>query len=212
MARQAAYITVTDRRSLYETRRIGCSAIQMQPNPTQFEVELRSASMDSVKLPCRCHSRPMLYLTESNEMAKIESSILIKRPTEEVFAVLSNSENNPKWQSGSLENRKTSSGPIGVGTTWHSVSQFLGRRIEGESEITEYEPNRKYTLKSKLPFPVEARTTFERVEGGTRINLKTEVEIGGFFKLAEPLVVSMGKRQFEGDLANLKDLMEAHAV
>jgi len=212
MARQAAYITVTDRRSLYETGRIGCSAIQMQPNLTQFEVELRSASMDSVKLPGRCHSRPMLYLTENNEMAKIESSIVIKRPTEEVFAVLSNSENNPKWQSGSLENMKTSDGPIGVGTTWHSVSQFLGRRIEGESEVTEYEPNRKYTLKSKLPFPVEARTTFERVEGGTRINLKSEAEIGGFFKLAESLVVSMGKRQFEGDLANLKDLMEAHAV
>jgi len=25
-------------------------------------------------------------------------------------------------------------------------------------------------------------------------------------------VVSMGKRQLEGDLANLKDLMEAHAL
>jgi len=145
-------------------------------------------------------------------MAKFESSIVINRPVEEVFALLSNQENNPKWQSGSLENRKTSSGPIGVGTTWHSVSQFLGKRIESESEITEYEPNRKYTLKSKLPFPVEARTTFERVEGGTRINLKAEAEIGGFFKLAEPLVVSMGKRQFEANLANLKDLMEAPAV
>ena len=145
-------------------------------------------------------------------MAKFEGSIVINRPLEEVFALLSNPENNPKWQSGIVELRKTSEGPIGVGATYRSVNQFLGRRIEGETEITEYEPNRKYTLKSKLPFPVEARTTFERVEGGTRINLKTEVEIGGFFKLAEPLVVSMGKRQFEGDLANLKDLMEAHAV
>lgn len=145
-------------------------------------------------------------------MVKIEISTVIKRPTEEVFAVMSNAENNLKWQSGTIEAKKTSDGPIGVGTTWRTAGQFLGKRIESEFEITEYELNRKYTQKSKLPLPVEGQATFERVEDGTRINLKVEVEIGGFFKLAEPLVVSMGKRQLEGDLANLKDLMEAHAL
>ena len=146
-------------------------------------------------------------------MAKVEISTVINRPVEEVFAFLSNQDNNPKWQSGAVEVKKTSDGPIGVGTTWRSVGTFLGRRIESEEEITEYEPNRKYTTKSKSgPFPFESRTTFERVESGTKINLVAEAEIGGFFKLAEPLVVSMGKRQFEADLANLKDLMEAHAV
>jgi hypothetical protein len=33
----------------------------------------------------------------------------------------------------------------------------------------------------------------------------------GSFKLADPLVTRMAKRQLESDLANLKDLMEAHA-
>ena len=146
-------------------------------------------------------------------MAKFESSIVINRPVEEVFALLSNQENNPKWQAESLEVKKTSDGPIGVGTTFHSVGQFLGRRIEGESEITEYEPNRKYAGKSKSgSIPFESWTTFERVNGNTRIDFKAEAEIGGFFKLAEPLVMSMAKRQFEANLANLKDMMEAHAV
>ena len=71
-------------------------------------------------------------------MAKFESSIVINRPVEEVFALLSNQENNPKWQAESLEVKKTSDGPIGVGTTFHSVGQFLGRRVEGEYEVTEY--------------------------------------------------------------------------
>lgn len=146
-------------------------------------------------------------------MAKFEISTVIKRPTEEVFAVMSNAENISKWQSGTIEAEKTSDGPIGVGTTWRSVSRFLGRRIESESEFTEYELNRKLGFKSKSgPIQFEVRMTFERVEGGTRINTKFEAEIGGFFKLAEPLVMSMGKRQLEGDLANLKDLMEAHAL
>lgn len=146
-------------------------------------------------------------------MVKIEISTVIKRPTEEVFAVMSNAENILKWQSGTIEAEKTSDGPIGVGTTGRSVSRFLGRRIESESEFTEYELNRKLAFKSKSgPIQFEVRMTFERVEGGTRINTKFEAEIGGFFKLAEPLVMSMGKRQLEGDLANLKDLMEAHAL
>jgi hypothetical protein len=37
-------------------------------------------------------------------------------------------------------------------------------------------------------------------------------EPGGLLKLAGSLLVSMFKRRFEADFANLKDLMEAHAL
>jgi len=100
-----------------------------------------------------------------------------------------------------------------VGTTTRSVSTILGRRIEFEFEITEFEPNRKWAGRSKSgPFPVQASVTFEPIEGGTRVNQTIEAEPGGFFKLAEPLMMSMGKRQFQNDLDNLKDLMEANAL
>ena len=146
-------------------------------------------------------------------MATFDVSITIKRPVEDVFAVLSNVENNPKWSSVALEAEQTSPGPIGVGTTARFVGKFLGRRIESESEVTEFEPNRKYSWKSKSgPFPIKASTTFEQIEGGTRVNTTAEAEPGGFFKLAEPLMMSMGKRQFQNDLDNLRDLMEADAL
>ena len=146
-------------------------------------------------------------------MATLEISIVINRPIEEVFACVSNPENIPKWSSLSREVKITSAGSIGVGSTYRSVVAFLGRRIEGETEITEYEPNRSFAEKSKSgPFPVENRTTFERVNGGTRVNFTAVAEPGGFFKLAEPLLVGMIKRQFEADFANVKDLLESHAV
>jgi uncharacterized membrane protein len=148
-----------------------------------------------------------------NDMLKIESNIVINRPIEEVFAVLSNFENNPKWSSAFLEAKKTSEGPIGVGTTWRGVAKALGQRIETELECTEYEPNRKCAQKSKSrPFPTEVRQTFEPVEGGTQLGVILQAEPGGFFKLAEPLVNSILKRGIETDFANLKDLMEAHAL
>ncbi len=146
-------------------------------------------------------------------MATLEISTVINRPLEEVFAFLSNPENFPKWVTGSSEVKITSAGPIGMGTTYRTVLTVLGRRIEGVVEFTEYEPNRSYTMKTKSgPVPVENRVTFERVDGGTRVTQHQVAEPGGFFKLAEPLLVRMIKRQFEADAANLKDLMESHAL
>ncbi len=146
-------------------------------------------------------------------MATLEISTVINRPVEEVFAFASNPENFPKWVTGSSEVKKTWAGPIGVGATYRTVLTVLGRRMEGVVEFTEYEPNRSCAMKTKSgPVPVENRTTFERVDGGTRVTFSSVAEPGGFFKLAEPLLVRMIKRQFEADFANLKDLMESHAL
>ncbi len=146
-------------------------------------------------------------------MVKIEISIVINRPLEDVFAFLSDLENNLKWRSGSIEARKTSEYPLGVGTMYRMVDNVLGRRIEGEAEIIECEPNRKYTSRSKSGYlPLVAQRIFEPAERGTRVRFVAEAEPGGFFKLAEPLVASIGKRRHETDAANLKDLMEAHAL
>jgi hypothetical protein len=62
--------------------------------------------------------------------------------------------------------------------------------------------------------PIQAKTlvTFENVDGGTLLSLTLEGEPGNFFKLAEPVLVTMAKRQFQAALDNLKDLMEAHAL
>jgi uncharacterized membrane protein len=146
-------------------------------------------------------------------MTKVEISTVINRPVEEVFAFAGNPENDPKWVSAISEVMITSQRPIGVGTTYRTVRQALGRRIESEIEVTEYEPNRRIASEGiSGPFPMESGVTFERVEGGTRVTFTTVAEPGGFYKLAESLFVRMLKRQFEADFANVKDLMEAHAL
>jgi len=145
-------------------------------------------------------------------MIKIEHSIFINRPVEEVFAAYTNLENHPKWHPGILEAVKTPDGPIGVGTTWRIARKVLGVQRLQESEVTEYKLNRNYVHRSKSPFPVEVRQTYEAVEGGTRITVTVEAEPGGFFKLAEPLLKSMSKRDIDAGFANLKELMEAHAL
>ena len=146
-------------------------------------------------------------------MATFEINLVINRPIEEVFAFISNPENQPRWRATTLEISRTSSEPLGVGSVFKGRFTFLGRPFEGNLEITAHEPYQQYGSRMvEGPFPLEARYTLEPAESGTHLTLVIEGQPGGFFKLAEPLVVSLAKRSYESDLHNLKDMLEAQAV
>jgi uncharacterized protein YndB with AHSA1/START domain len=146
-------------------------------------------------------------------MATFEIKLVINRPVEEVFAFISNPENLPRWRTATLEVKSISSEPLGVGSVVRGRFTFLGRPFEGNLEIIAREPHRSYaTRMTEGPFPLEARYTLEPAESGTRLTLVIEGEPGGFFKLAEPLVISLAKRSYEADLNNMKEMLEAQAV
>jgi uncharacterized protein YndB with AHSA1/START domain len=144
-------------------------------------------------------------------MWKVEHSVVINRPVEEVFAYVADPEKATEYNGELVESKKTSEGPVGVGTTSTAVVKLLGRRIEATNEITGYEPNRKLVNKvtSGPVSGAEGGYTFESVDGGTRLTFVVEADTSGIFKLADPLVSRMFKRQQETNLANLKDLLEA---
>ena len=140
-----------------------------------------------------------------------ELSVVVDRPIEEVFAFATEPENEPLWQSTSLETEQTSGGPMGgVGTTFRNTSKFLGRRIDSTYEVTENEPPRRQCVRvTSGPIPGSGCYLFEPAEGGTRFTQRFEAEIGGFFRLAEPLVGRAIRRQMDVDMATLRDLLEA---
>ncbi|NIS83498.1 MAG: hypothetical protein GTO14_25620 [Anaerolineales bacterium] len=143
-------------------------------------------------------------------MIKIEHSVVINRPVEEVFAFLEDSQNDPKWQAGVLEVEQTSEGAIEVGTTFREVRKFLGRRLESTYEISEYELNKKFAFKATSgPIPYSISTTFEPAAGGTKVSVLGEAEVGGFFKLGEAVVSRTFANALEADFDSLKAIMEA---
>jgi uncharacterized protein YndB with AHSA1/START domain len=145
-------------------------------------------------------------------MARIEASVVIDRPVEEVFEFATDPGKMSLWQTGVSEAEQTSEGPMGVGTTMRGVGHFLGRRIESTSEITHYELNKRIDTKMVSgPMKLEESDIFEPVGDGTRVTFVLEGDSGGFFKLAEPLVIRMTQREYEKSLANLKDILEAQA-
>jgi carbon monoxide dehydrogenase subunit G len=136
--------------------------------------------------------------------------VVIERPVEEVFAFLSNRENDPQWESQTEDVQKTSEGPIGAGTTWRQVTRILGQNMVGEIIFAEYEENRTIVTKSQSgSVPVTARMTFQPVPAGTLLEVTIEVELGGLLGLAEPLAAATFRRQLRSSFGNLKKLLES---
>jgi uncharacterized membrane protein len=147
---------------------------------------------------------------ESAEM-RVEESVEINRPLEEVYSYAANPEHYPEWSGIILEVQKEGPGELAEGERFTTVSKFLGRTFETPFEVTAHEPNRLHSHRSTGgPLPQEYTSTFEETAGGgTRMTQVVEGEPGGFFRLAGPLLEAAGRRQFKADLQTLKDLLEA---
>lgn len=143
-------------------------------------------------------------------MTEVKVSVMINRDPEEVFAYISNFENNPEWQSGMQKAMITSEGPLDVGTTYDQVAKFLGRRIVSSFEVIAYEPGRMIKATSTSgSFPITFMRRVDPLEGGAQVTAVIEGDAGGFFKLAEPLLNRMTRRSIEKDYAHLKELLES---
>ena len=143
-------------------------------------------------------------------MFRLEHSVVIRRPLEQVFEYVTNIENAPKWKSRLLEVRRTSEGPLGVGTTQTSVGQFLVWRPKSQAEITEFEPNRKVGFKTTSgPLSAIGEFIFESVEGGTRVTLVAGMHPSGFLRLVGPILARPSQSHLETEFAKLKELLEA---
>jgi len=140
---------------------------------------------------------------------KFVQSEIINRPVAEVFAFLSNFENNSQWEPSVLEAHQISPEPMQVGTKLSEVRKFMGRQVASNYEVIEYEPNRKFAVQSVSgPMQVKASYTFEPTDSGTKIIDTAEFETRGFFKLMAPLFGLMVKNQMKSNFSKIKEILE----
>jgi ligand-binding SRPBCC domain-containing protein len=150
-------------------------------------------------------------------MQKVESSIVIQRPVEVVFAYVCDFSNVPRWDPTKSELRVTPEGPVGLGTTVHMVTSFqslgLNLKLASTMEVTAYEANRKYTMTATSgPFPFEFYFLVEPAEGGAWLTMGVQAEVGGFYKFVEGVLVSRVKKEQVEQVGRLKGLLEAVPV
>ena len=93
------------------------------------------------------------------------------------------------------------------------VGTFLGRRYESPMACTGFAENKQFaTATTGGPFHLEVDQMLEPAGAGARLTVRCRADSRGFFRLAEPLVIRLAKKQFETGGENLKALLEEHAL
>ncbi|SRR6266498_394762 len=142
-------------------------------------------------------------------MARVEFTLTIQRPIEQVFAFVTNGENNPKWELEMVETKQLTDGPTRVGTKWLSVHKYGRRKVKAIRETIEYEANRKWVTKSAIgPIPTTFTITFEPASGGTKLQFILNVQTAGLTKLIDPFIENIFRRQAPINFRRLKELLE----
>ena len=141
-------------------------------------------------------------------MATVSSSITINQPVEKVFAYVIAVENHKAWQTGVLEARVIPDGPVGVGSTYHYTSEVMGHRMQTQLQVSAFEPNRKWSVKTTgVPTPVETVYLFEAAGSGTKLTVSMELT-GGFPAAAEAMVKQQMQKSMDEQAGRVKQMVE----
>lgn len=140
-------------------------------------------------------------------MIRIEHSLEISRPPEDVFAVLVDLDRLPDWQSSAIA--ASSDGPLELGSLVHEKRRFLGRELADEVEVVAFDPPRRLTLRSQGgPVRLTIDHELEPNGGGTRLTVVASGKPGGMMKFAGPMIERTAREEIRSDFARLKELLE----
>jgi uncharacterized protein YndB with AHSA1/START domain len=136
---------------------------------------------------------------------------IIRRQVEDVFAVLSDPENAPKWSPNALHEELTTPRPVQVGSTRRAVVRTLGRgTAENYAVCTAFESNRRIAWRSiSAPVPFEVTVDFTPIDGATRVDSVWTWEPKGLLRPIAPLLDPMFRRAMRQDVDGLRRMMEA---
>jgi len=109
-----------------------------------------------------------------------------------------------------VKTKKTSPGPVGVGTTYRQLRSVPDRSEEG-FEVTVFEPTTRLEVHGDIgPFTATVSYLLAPVDDGTRLVNVVDLEPGsGVVRLLAPLAASRVKAAVAANLDTLKQRLEA---
>jgi uncharacterized protein YndB with AHSA1/START domain len=156
-------------------------------------------------------------------VGRLEREIVVDAPPEAVFAFLAQPERLPEWTPGVVAVRRTSPGPVGVGTTTETMVEVFGVRQTLLGHCTAFDPPRRLVVHNETASgikvgsvsvgKVQSTSTSELVPEGSGTRLRASLEYSlaaGFFTaLAEQIMGPKMQADFEQSLLTLKRLLES---
>jgi hypothetical protein len=117
-----------------------------------------------------------------------------------------------EWQTGILAVSQEPEGPIQVGTRIHRIRKApIGRGFAFTEEIVEWDPAR-FMCSAKVITSLIQGTTYrwsvEKIDGGSRLRLYSEVRAVGPWRVLVPVLTPAIRNQLRQEMERLKHLLE----
>jgi hypothetical protein len=144
-------------------------------------------------------------------MAKMQTTVVIGRPLDEVFGFfLALDENAPKTDPSVGTVVKTPAGPTGAGTTFRFQQDNLGKIRETTTRFIAIDPNRKIEFEAEIgPMRPRCDLTFEPMQDGTRVTFRGDSNPLGPLALLSPIFNRKGQQVWARRLARIKTVLES---
>lgn len=141
-------------------------------------------------------------------MISFTNVIHINRSADEVYAYLSDLEHTPEWNWAITETRKTTRGPITVGTRYRQTRRVPQPATE-TLEIIALEPNRRIEIEGTLAqFSAQLSYQIVEKETGTELTNTVNLEPRGALRLVAPVLSGRIERAVGDNLDELKKRLE----
>jgi hypothetical protein len=137
----------------------------------------------------------------------------INKPIGEVFAFLADGTNDRKFSPRVQEIRKTTDGPIGVGTVYASTVKDAGMKSSREFKLTEFDQPTKIrwteVSKNAVTVPDGGYDLEPADDGATKMTIFNNFEGHGFGKVILPLASRAAKKDADAFAGRIKAAVEA---
>ena len=143
-------------------------------------------------------------------MAHITGEVTIAAPVSEVFDIVADERNEPRYNPRIVRAEKVTEGPVGRGARFVAEPKGMGARGEMTLEVLEYErPHRLHNVVRSSYMRVDGTLTFQEVDGGTRLSWDWNMGLVGPMRVLSPVLAAIGPSWERRNWVGLKEYMES---
>ena len=143
-------------------------------------------------------------------MTRITGEVTINAPRDEVFDMVADERNEPRYNPRIARVEMVGKGPVGAGARFVAEPKGMGSR--GQMTLTSLEYDRPHRLHNTIHssyMQVEGTVTFDDVEGGTRLKWDWDMGLVGPMRILSPVLALVGPAWERRNWVGLKQYMES---
>ena len=143
-------------------------------------------------------------------MAHISGEVTIDAPVEDVFDMVADERNEPRYNPRIVRVQKLGEGPVGRGARFVAEPKGMGAKGKMTLEVKEYDrPYRLHNVVRSSYMQVDGVLTFDEVDGGTRLRWDWDMGLVGPMRVLSPVLALIGPWWERRNWVGLKQYMES---